>query len=193
MKTAILLILLATLALTIWGCSQRQADAVVDRDIDASLNPPESKAAIAPGAPSDRVIPAVGTRSTLTDEDWKARLTSEQYAVLRKEGTERPFTGALLKNKGVGRYTCAACGAPLFASEDKFDSGTGWPSFTRPLEPGRVAEREDGKFGMTRTEVHCDHCGGHLGHVFPDGPEPTGLRYCINSVSLDFVPDSPSP
>ena len=124
----------------------------------------------------------------LTDEEWKARLSPEQYRVLRKEGTERAFTGPLWDNHAEGTYTCAGCAAPLFRSRDKFESGTGWPSFTQPLEPGRVGERVDGAFFMKRTEVHCDRCGGHLGHVFTDGPAPTGKRYCMNSAAMSFCP-----
>jgi peptide-methionine (R)-S-oxide reductase len=133
--------------------------------------------------------PAAGTGASAlprTEEEWKKRLTPEQYRVLREKGTERAFTGAYYKQKDAGTYRCAGCGEALFASADKFDSGTGWPSFTRPAKEGKVAEERDGSHGMVRTEVHCANCGGHLGHVFEDGPEPTGLRYCINSVSLDF-------
>ena len=124
-----------------------------------------------------------------SDEEWKEELTPEEYRVLRQKGTERPFTGDLLKNKEEGVYVCAACGQPLFDSETKFDSGTGWPSFYQPVDGDNVAEESDRSYGMVRTEVLCGRCGGHLGHVFPDGPKPTGLRYCINSVSLDFEPE----
>jgi peptide-methionine (R)-S-oxide reductase len=114
------------------------------------------------------------------------KLTPEQHAVLREKATERPFTGKWLKNKEAGTYTCAGCGAPLFDSDTKFDSGTGWPSFWAPASKESVAMEEDASHGMVRTEVLCKACGGHLGHLFPDGPEPTGMRYCINSLSLDF-------
>lgn len=121
-----------------------------------------------------------------TEAEWKAELTPDQYAVLREAGTERPFTGALLNNKETGMYTCGACGAPLFASDAKFDSGCGWPSFTQPEELEHVRLIEDRSHGMVRTEVRCNACDSHLGHVFDDGPGPLGTRYCINSLSLGF-------
>jgi peptide-methionine (R)-S-oxide reductase len=119
-----------------------------------------------------------------SDEEWRRSLTPEQYRVLREKGTERPFTGQYAETKTAGVYLCAACGLELFGSETKFDSGCGWPSFYDPLNKAHVEEHEDRSHGMTRTEVTCSRCGGHLGHVFPDGPNPTGLRYCINSASL---------
>lgn len=122
-----------------------------------------------------------------SDEEWRAMLTQEQYQVLRQKGTERPFTGVLTENHETGDYHCAACGALLFGSDAKFDSGCGWPSFTLPADSTAIAEHEDRTFGMRRVEVTCARCGGHLGHVFPDGPGPGGLRYCINSASLKFT------
>jgi len=122
-----------------------------------------------------------------TDDEWRRELTPEQYRVLREAGTERPYTGELTDRFDPGMYRCAGCGQELFSSETKFHSGCGWPSFY-DADPERVVMREDASHGMRRTEVLCSRCGGHLGHVFPDGPEPTGERYCINSVSLKFEP-----
>lgn len=124
----------------------------------------------------------------LTDDQWRERLTPEQYHVLREGGTERAFTGKYEQNKAPGLYLCAGCGEPLFAAETKYNSGSGWPSYTAPIAGDAVKELRDVSHGMIRTEVRCAKCEGHLGHVFPDGPGDTGLRYCINSASLDFKP-----
>lgn len=135
------------------------------------------------------------SESEMTDKvlkpeaEWKELLTPEQYYVLRQQGTEAAFTGKYFDHKEAGIYTCAACGNELFSSESKFRSGTGWPSFYQPVAETNVGTEEDRTLGMVRTEVHCARCGGHLGHIFNDGPRPTGLRYCINSVSLNFRPE----
>jgi peptide-methionine (R)-S-oxide reductase len=124
-----------------------------------------------------------------SDSDWRAELTPEQYRVTRKHGTERAFTSPLNNEKRAGTFNCVCCGAPLFRSETKFDSGTGWPSFFAPITEDAIEDHEDRSFFMRRTETRCARCDAHLGHVFPDGPRPTGLRYCMNGVALDFQPD----
>ena len=126
---------------------------------------------------------------THTEAEWRRILTPEQYAIMREHGTEMPESCALLYEKRAGAFRCAACAQPLFVSHKKFESGTGWPSFHDP-EPGAIKTEEDTSHGMVRTEVHCSRCGSHLGHVFPDGPPPSGLRYCINGVALKFIPET---
>jgi peptide-methionine (R)-S-oxide reductase len=130
----------------------------------------------------------MSTKIEKSDAEWRAELTPEQYHILREKGTERPFSGPLWNDHRSGMYRCAGCGAELFSSDTKFESGTGWPSFYQPTGAEAVAEETDRSFFMTRTEVNCANCGGHLGHVFNDGPRPTGLRYCINSASLTLDP-----
>jgi peptide-methionine (R)-S-oxide reductase len=125
----------------------------------------------------------------LSDEEWRRRLTPEEYQVLRKHGTERAWAGCFVATHDAGTYVCAGCGNPLFRSGTKFESGTGWPSFTEPVVPDAISNIEDTSYGMVRTEVRCGRCDGHLGHVFPDGPPPTGLRYCMNSVAMRHVPE----
>ncbi len=136
----------------------------------------------APAAASSEIFEV-----SYSDAEWRARLTPEQYQILRKEGTERAGTSPLNKEHRAGTFACAGCALPLFSSKTKFDSGTGWPSFWQPLDKA-VATRQDRTYGMLRTEVHSRRCGGHLGHVFDDGPKPTGLRYCMNGLSLTFTP-----
>ena len=125
-----------------------------------------------------------------SDVDWRRELSEEQFHICRQKGTERPFTGKYYQTKTSGTYRCACCGEPLFRSEHKYDSGSGWPSFYQAMDENAVETEQDQSHGMIRTEVHCRKCGSHLGHIFPDGPQPTGLRYCINSVSLDLEPDA---
>ncbi len=131
----------------------------------------------------------MGPEVDRTPDQWKETLSPERFHVLREQGTEPAWSGALLDVHDPGQFRCAGCGAALFRADDKFDSGSGWPSFTRAVDNGVVTEQEDRSLGMHRTEVTCSRCGGHLGHLFPDGPQPTGMRYCINSLALQFEPD----
>ncbi len=139
-------------------------------------------------APESKSPTTVGEPVRKTEADWRDQLTPEQYHVTREHGTERAFTSPLNDEKREGMFSCVCCGSPLFDADSKFDSGTGWPSFTAPAEAAAVSEHDDRKFFMRRTEVRCARCEAHLGHVFPDGPRPTGLRYCINGVALTFDP-----
>ena len=165
-------------------------ESVQSKQSPAATNTP---AAVAPAVcdPAAGPSSACGTEhwKGKTEQEWQELLTPEQYRIARMAGTERPFTGKYWNTKTKGTYTCAACGQELFRSEAKFDSGTGWPSYTRPIAADRVAEHTDRAHGMLRTEVRCGQCDAHLGHVFPDGPPPTGLRYCMNSAVLNLVPD----
>ena len=137
---------------------------------------------------SSKVASSAGYAFTLTDAQWRERLSPEQYKVMRGHGTERACTSPLNAEKRTGTYGCAGCGQTLFDTSAKFESGTGWPSFSQPIRDDAVGTTEDRGFGMVRVEVHCSNCGSHLGHVFPDGPRPTGMRYCMNGVALSFQP-----
>ncbi|MEO0323303.1 MAG: peptide-methionine (R)-S-oxide reductase MsrB [Myxococcota bacterium] len=179
-------LLLGTLPLLALGACTPSAERA-----EAQSGRSEASAGQEPERPERWSNPPVGERLELSASQWRERLSPEEYRVLREQGTERSFTGDLHDHHGEGTFRCAGCGAPLFDSRHKFDSGTGWPSFDRAL-PGRVAREVDNSLWMTRTEVHCARCDGHLGHLFPDGPrDTTGMRYCINSVSLDFDASAP--
>lgn len=172
------LIIGCSLLLFTCSCSKKNEDTA------ETINSTESAAVNKEEFMSDKIIK--------TDEQWRKELTEEQYRVTRQCGTEPAFTGKYYNFKGRGVYLCVACGNELFSSETKFDSGTGWPSFYSPVDSKKIENIKDDSHFMVRTEVRCNRCGAHLGHVFDDGPAPTGLRYCINSASLDFKPDEPN-
>lgn len=172
--------------LLLGSCFSNQPPAPVS---DTVSTPASSDWASAKSIVSPSYDNGVLVKINKSDAAWKQSLSTEQYYVLREKGTERAFTGHLWNNHEKGVYVCAACHMPLFSSSTKFDSGTGWPSFYQPLTKDCIEEVQDNSYGMRRVEVECARCGGHQGHVFDDGPPPTGLRYCINSVSLDFVKD----
>ena len=174
---------LALSLLILFACNSTSQTTVSSSDTASGVDPEIADYRYDP--PADGNVEALDT----TDGYWKELLNNQEYNVLREDGTEPSFSSPLNDNKAAGVYACRACGLPLFSSSTKFESGTGWPSFYEPIDAKYVHEESDNRYGMVRTEVSCARCGGHQGHVFPDGPQPTGLRYCINGVALNFVPE----
>jgi peptide-methionine (R)-S-oxide reductase len=172
---------------TIVSCKAQKSDPMADKNQESDV---QKEGNAASSNDKNYVIDNIGDTIKLiekSEDEWAKQLTKEEFYVLRKKGTERSFTGDLLENKQEGLYTCAGCGLSIFRSNEKFESGTGWPSFWKPADDNLIRKATDYDLGYPRTEVMCARCGGHLGHVFNDGPKPTGLRYCLNSVSLNFV------